>query len=86
MSISEAKNQESVKEKSVLEQLLEVNGLDLNGLSEYLGIGRTTLWQYRVGRREFRLNMQQISKLDSLLQKMGKRLSDLPPDWILDKN
>lgn len=70
----------------MLEEILEVNGLDINGLADRLGIKRESLWRYRSGERKFRLSMEQIKELDQLLMKTGRRLADLPPDWILDKS
>lgn len=69
-------------EKPVLEQLLKELNLDYNRFSDYLGIDRITLWQYRTGKREFRLTMEQVHKLEALLEKVGWRLRDLPSDWI----
>lgn len=69
----------------VLFEILEANEITLTEFARLLNIGWTTLHQYRTGKRTFRLNMSQIKILDQLLIKTGKRLSDLPPDWILDK-
>jgi hypothetical protein len=70
----------------VLDQLLDAWHLDYVAFSDYLGLDRRNLWRYRTGKREFRLNMQQMAKLDELLGQVGLRFKDLPDDWFLDKN
>lgn len=72
------------KNKSMLEKLLEKWDLSYVGFSEYLGINRKTLMQYRKGQREFRLNMEQIKKLQQLLKKVNLDFDDLSPDWYKD--
>lgn len=72
-------------EKSVLDQVLEALNMDYVSLADYLGLDRRTLWQYRAGKREFKLNMEQIHKLEELLAKVGLSLKKLPSDWYLDK-
>jgi predicted transcriptional regulator len=72
------------KQKSMLDLLLEQLNLNYVEFSDYLGINRKTLFQYRSGQREFRLNWQQIRKLEVLLEKVNKRLKDLPDDWFRD--
>lgn len=72
------------KQKSMLDLLLEQLNLNYVEFSDYLGISRKTLFQYRSGQREFRLNWQQIRKLEILLEKVNKRLKDLPDDWFRD--
>lgn len=72
------------KQKSMLDRMLDEWDLDYNGFADFLGVQRMALWRYRKGEREFRLNMEQIQKLDKLLEKLGKRFSDLPPDWYRD--
>ncbi|WP_013324100.1 helix-turn-helix domain-containing protein [Gloeothece verrucosa] len=70
----------------MLDQLLQKLELSYNDFAAYLGIHRTHLWQYRKGKREFRLNWEQVLKLDKLLEKVEMKISDLPPDWYLDPN
>lgn len=70
--------------KTVLEQLLNEWNLDYIKFSKLLGFNRISLWQYRIGRREFRLSMTQIKTLESMLKEIGLSLVDLPDDWILD--
>lgn len=73
------------QEKSMLDQFLAQWELDYIRFAEYLGVDYTTLYRYRKGQREFALTMEQIQKLDKLLAKVGKRLSDLPADWYRDR-
>ncbi|PSF25884.1 hypothetical protein C7H19_25205 [Aphanothece hegewaldii CCALA 016] len=70
--------------KTVLEQLLEEWDLDYVKFSKLLGFNRISLWQYRIGRREFRLSMTQIKTLEKMLAQVNLKFSDLPDDWILD--
>lgn len=78
---------QALKNKNiVLFEIITANNITLTEFAKLLGIGWTTLHQYRTGKREFRLDMSQIRVLDRLVAKTGKRLADLPPDWILDKN
>ncbi|ACK68610.1 hypothetical protein PCC7424_0140 [Gloeothece citriformis PCC 7424] len=74
------------KVQSVLDKLLEEWDMDYGSFSDYMGFHRNGLWKYRIGEREFRLNMSQIQKLEKLLHKIGKSFSDLPIDWYLDKD
>jgi hypothetical protein len=73
------------KEKSMLDQLLDTWELNYNGFADYLEIDRRTLWKYRTGKLDFKLDWQQIQKLQQLLKRVGKDFSDLPSDWIRDK-
>ncbi len=73
------------QEKSMLQQLLDQWELDYNRFSDVLGIDRQSLWQYRTGKREFRLSMEQIQRLEKLLKQVDKTFSDLPSDWYRDR-
>lgn len=68
----------------MLDTLLEQWGMDYQGFSKFLEIDYKTLWAYRMGKREFRLNMEQIQRLESLLKQVGMDFSKLPSDWIRD--
>lgn len=74
------------KQKSMLDHLLDEWGLDYNEFADYLGVHRQALWQYRRGTRKFRLDMEQIHKLQQLLKKIHKDIGDLPLDWYRDIN
>jgi predicted transcriptional regulator len=79
------KKSRGAKEKSMLDSLLEQWDMNYQGFSELLGIDYKTLWKYRTGKREFRLNWVQIVSLQRLLKQIGKDVTDLPSDWIRDK-
>ncbi|WP_013324101.1 hypothetical protein [Gloeothece verrucosa] len=71
----------------MLDELLEKWGFETyNDFADFLGVHRQTFWRYRVGEREFRLNWQQVLKLNKLLKQIGKDIEDLPLDWYLDPN
>jgi hypothetical protein len=73
------------REKSMLDILLERWEMDYQGFSRALGIDYDTLLQYRKGKRRFRLDMEQIQKLEALLEQVDRKFRDLPTDWIRDK-
>lgn len=77
--LSRGKNQQSV-----LNQLLTAWNFDYATFAKELGVDRDTLWQYRAGKRKLKLETEQIQKLESLLDLIGLRFRDLPPDWFRD--
>lgn len=87
-----AEDSNRAKQKSMLDILLEKKSekdeklWNYYRLARYLGIGRNTLTQYRTGKREFRLNWEQILKLKALIEEVGFRMEDLPLDWYRDIN
>ena len=85
MNIKNEKLSRGKQKKSMLSDLLDKWELNYNSFADYLGIHRTHLWKYRQGKREFRLNMEQIHKIEKLLEKVGMKFEDLPPDWFLDE-
>ena len=69
----------------ILKQILECLDCNYTEFAQILGIGRTTLEQYRRGSRQFKLSMRQIKILSHLLREVGLALEELPDDWIIEK-
>ncbi|PSF37788.1 hypothetical protein C7H19_09520 [Aphanothece hegewaldii CCALA 016] len=68
----------------MLSCLLKEWELNYKEFADLLGISYGTLWGYRKGTIEFKLNWEQCQKLEKLLKQVGLSFSDLEPDWIRD--
>lgn len=56
-------------------------GLTRDEFARSLGVDRITVLRWENGKRQPRLNPQQMIILDNHLRALGMRISDLPPDW-----
>ncbi len=70
----------------MLDYLLGLWQLNYVDFARFLGIHINTLWKYRRGERTPSFTWEQVQKLEQLLEKIDKKPSDLPSDWILDNS
>ena len=78
-------NHALAKEKSVLEKILDHHKLTYKEFSEKIELSDSGLRRIRTGNRAFKMSMQQMKTLQSLLKPLGLKLEDLPNDWMIEK-